>query len=189
MTRNRSASRSKHECASGRRAFVATLAALVVAPGCVAFDVFRRSDPAADERASREASSEALRELERRAKLSGDKRLKACFIGVSGGPNAGALSTSTRERLEGSKAFDMIGKREIQDALKESGVKANNIFIPREREKFVEALGSPIDFILVGNIETTESEDEEGRARRRRVYRLELVDVETNAKNEFVADL
>ena len=76
-------------------------------------------------------------------------------------------------------------------ALKESGVSANNVFIPSEREKFVDALGESVDYLLAGYVETRELDGEEsgGKEKMKRVYKLELVELETSKKCEFVADL
>lgn len=150
---------------------------------------FRSSNPETDRRAAEKATRGALDELERCASINSDKKITVCFIGVTGGPNAGSLSESTRERLE-SGSFRLLEKSDVQAALKESGVRANDVFIPRERRKFVEALGEDVDFLLAGYIERAKDEDDEERSKgKRMVYKLELVNVETNQKSEFIADL
>ena len=78
-------------------------------------------------------------------------------------------------------------------AFKESGVRANNVFIPTERKKFIDALGEDVDFLLAGYIENVnpdeDSDGSEARKGRRVVYKLELVDVESNQKSVFTTDL
>ena len=176
-----------------RRRFLTACACLTVLPlteGCAMFGgAFHASDPVADRRAADKATRGALDELERCASLNSDKKLTVCFIGVTGGPNAGDLSNATRERLEGG-SFRLLEKSDVQDALKESGVRANNIFIPNERRKFVEALGEDVDFLLAGYVERVDTDEDEERSRSKRtVYRLELVEIETNKKSTFTADL
>lgn len=177
-----------------RRSFLAAIAACAVASSCggcaLLGGAFRPSNPEADRRAANQASRDALKELERLAALNPKKKLVVCFIGATGGSNAGTLSDATREYLDG-REFRLIDKDAVKKAFKESGVRANNVFIPAERKKFADALGEDLDYILAGYVETTDASSEDGEESRgkRRVYKLELVDLETNEKREFVADL
>ena len=174
----------------GRRVAIMALltSPFALAGGCATFGSFHKSDPAVDERAARKVADEALEELDRLAKLHSDRKISACFIGVSGGSNAASLSTTTRERLE-TGSFKTFDKSLVQNALKESGVHANNVFIPKEREKFVEALGEPVDYLLAGYVEKEPVDPDDDKSAKKDVYRLALVEVETNKKLEFVADL
>ena len=159
--------------------------------GCAAFSSLKPVDAAITNRAAESASRDATRELERLATLHKDGRPSVCFIGVSGGPEAASLSDATRERLGEIKSVKFFEKTAVQAALKESGVSANNVFIPSEREKFVDALGESVDYLLAGYVETRELDGEEsgGKEKMKRVYKLELVELETSKKCEFVADL
>lgn len=150
--------------------------------------MFHSSNPEADRRAADKAAKDALKELEREAKLHSDKKLVVCFIGVAGGSNAANLSTATRELLEEGD-FRLLEKSAVQSALKESGVSPNNVFIPREREKFVAELGEDVDYFMAGYVEKQEEEDDDGKKSKRTVYKLELVNVATNHKSTFVADI
>ena len=179
------------EAVAARRRFLAAFACLASAPflgGCAVVEVFHSSDPEADRRAANKATKDALKELEREASLHSDKKLVVCFIGVAGGGSAANLSAATRERLEQGN-FRLLEKSAVHAALKESGVSPNNVFIPREREKFVAELGEEIDFLMAGYVEKIVEEDEDGKSIKRTVYRLDLVNVATNRKSEFVVDV
>ena len=179
------------ETVAARRRFLAACACLAGVPfvdGCAVANVFHSSDPEADRRAANKATKDALKELEREASLHSDKKLVVCFIGVAGGGSAANLSAATRERLEQGN-FRLLEKSAVQSALKESGVSPNNVFIPREREKFVAELGEEIDYLMAGYVEKIEEEDDDGKKIKRTVYKLDLVNVATNRKSEFVADV
>ena len=173
-----------------RRRFLATCAVLAGAPlvgGCAVADIFLSSDPDADRIAANKATKDALKALEREASLHPDKKLVVCFIGVAGGGSAADLSAATRERLEQGN-FRLVEKSAVQAALKASGVSPNNVFIPREREKFVSELGEDIDFLMAGYVERIVEEDEDGKKTRRTAYQLKLVNVATNRTFEFGGD-
>ena len=107
---------------------------------------------------------------------------------MTGGPNAANLSSATRELLEEGN-FRLLEKNVVQAALKESGVSPNNVFIPKEREKFVSELGEEVDYFMAGYVEKQEDEDDEGEKSKKTVYKLDLVNVATNRKSEFVAEI
>ncbi|MDO5309224.1 MAG: hypothetical protein Q4G03_06995 [Planctomycetia bacterium] len=145
------------------------------------------------EHASQETTSKVIREIQQRSTLSGEGTPTLCFLGVSG-DGAESLSTSTRTALEASSAFRLLDKSVVQAALKDSGVRANNVFIPAERKKLVDALGEPIDYLLAGYVESvsqdSDEDDEKSKgAANKLIYRLELVNIETNVKSEFTAEL
>ena len=85
--------------------------------------------------------------------------------------------------------------------MKESDVRANNLFIPTERKKFVAALGEPVDYLLAGYVERgivptdganqsdAQNADANENAKKGKIFKLELVELETNRKFEFVAPL
>ena len=146
------------------------------------------------------ATADALQELQRLTVLNGKQNATLCFLGVSGQGALGGLSEATRQQIETSSSFRLLEKSAVQAALKESDVRANNLFIPTERKKFVAALGEPVDYLLAGYVElgtvptadannsgTQNASDED--APKVKVFKLELVELETNRKFEFVAPL
>ena len=188
---------TKHEpvaLSSSRRKFViacicASCASLL--PGCA---TFRHDKVKVDEGAARKAARDVVDELRRVAELPTYQKKKptVCFLGVSGGGNSAEISATTRDILsEGN--FRLVEKSATTAAFKESGVRANNVFIPTERKKFIDALGEDVDFLLAGYIENVnpdeDSDGSEARKGRRVVYKLELVDVESNQKSVFTTDL
>ncbi len=143
--------------------------------------------------------SGALADLQRLSTLSENKEPTICFLGVSGkapGAPASAFSAATRRQFESRSSFRTLEKSAVESALKESDVRANNLFIPAERKKFVAALGEPVDFLLTGSLEPgkkADSDDSDGEsdsnAATGSIYKLELVDLATNKKYEYVAKL
>ena len=182
---------STRTCSYARDA-AATLCVLVALAtfGCSIFTRPKPIDMTTAQHAVDETTRQVTAELERRVKLDGGKRPTVCFLGVMG-DSATELSISTRSALDTSDSFRLLEKSVVQNALKESGVRANNIFIPAERKKFVEAVGEPVDYLIAGYVEYADpKEEEDGKsARASRVYRLELVNAETNVKSEFSAEL
>ncbi len=174
-----------------RRVFLAsslcgmgTLCAL----SCSTFSRLTSKAPTADARKIDEATSMVKNELERLSNASKRETPTICFLGVSGA-GAGSFSTATREQLENEEKIRVLSQSKMQDAIKQSGVKANNLFIPTEQKKFVKELGEPIDYILAGYIETVpidESDEDKGK---KDVFRLELVEIESSQKSSFVVDL
>ena len=181
---------TKHEpvaLSSSRRKFViacicASCASLL--PSCAAFSAFRHDKVKVDEGAARKAARDVVDELRRVAELPTYQKKK---------PTVSAeISATTRDILsEGN--FRLVEKSATTAAFKESGVRANNVFIPTERKKFIDALGEDVDFLLAGYIENVnpdeDSDGSEARKGRRVVYKLELVDVESNQKSVFTTDL
>ncbi|MBR5243294.1 MAG: hypothetical protein IKW13_03595 [Thermoguttaceae bacterium] len=141
------------------------------------------------------ATSEALQELQRLTVLNGKPNATLCFLGVSGQGDLGGLSEAARQQIETSSSFRLLEKSAVQAALKESDVRANNLFIPAERKKFVAALGEPVDYLLAGYVErgtvptAGAQADASEDAPKVKIFKLELVELETNRKFEFVAPL
>ena len=143
------------------------------------------------------ATSEALQELQRLTVLNGKQNATLCFLGVSGKGDQSGLSEAARQQIETGSSFRLLEKSAVQAALKESDVRANNLFIPAERKKFVAALGEPVDYLLAGyvekgtvpNADANASDAESDNAKKQTVFKLELVELETNRKFEFVAPL
>ena len=147
------------------------------------------------------ATSDALQELQRLTVLNGKQNATLCFLGVSGKGDLGGLSEAARQQIETSSSFRLLEKSAVQAALKESDVRANNLFIPTERKKFVAALGEPVDYLLAGYVErgtvpnadannpNAQNADSDENAKKVKVFKLELVELETNRKFEFVAPL
>ena len=142
------------------------------------------------------ATSDALQELQRLTVLNGKQNATLCFLGVSGKGDLGGLSEAARQQIETSSSFRLLEKSAVQAALKESDVRANNLFIPTERKKFVAALGEPVDYLLAGYVERgtvptagAQNADSDEDAPKVQIFKLELVELETNRKFEFVAPL
>ncbi|MBQ7814083.1 MAG: hypothetical protein IJ387_06270 [Thermoguttaceae bacterium] len=146
-------------------------------------------------------TSEALQELQRLTVLNGKQNATLCFLGVSGKGDQSGLSEAARQQIETGSSFRLLEKSAVQAALKESDVRANNLFIPAERKKFVAALGEPVDYLLAGYVEkgsvpsdgannsAAQNNDASENAKKQTVFKLELVELETNRKFEFVAPL
>lgn len=146
-------------------------------------------------------TSEALQELQRLTVLNGKQNATLCFLGVSGKGDQSGLSEAARQQIETGSSFRLLEKSAVQAALKESDVRANNLFIPSERKKFVAALGEPVDYLLAGyvekgvvptdgaNVSAAQNGDASGNAKKQTVFKLELVELETNRKFEFIAPL
>ncbi|MBR4834757.1 MAG: hypothetical protein IKU86_10580 [Thermoguttaceae bacterium] len=159
-------------------------------------DVVAVSSPAVEK-----ATSDALQELQRLTVLNGKENATLCFLGVSGKGDLGGLSEAARQQIETSSSFRLLEKSAVQAALKESDVRANNLFIPTERKKFVDALGEPVDYLLAGyvqdggapteNVDKPNASNAESNAapKKTKVFKLELVELESNRKFEFVAPL
>ena len=147
------------------------------------------------------ATADALQELQRLTVLNGKQNATLCFLGVSGKGDLGGLSEAARQQIETSSSFRLLEKSAVQAALKESDVRANNLFIPAERKKFVAALGEPVDYLLAGYVErgtvppadanspNAQNDDSDENAPKVKVFKLELVELETNRKFEFAAPL
>ena len=178
-----------------RRAFCgAAFVALCAAQGCAIFHRPKPIEPAVFKPAVSKNVGRAIKEATRLSLLEEEKDEKPtiCFIGVLG-ESADAISTATRDELELSNEIKTIDKNAMKVALKESGIKASEVYIPNKRKLFVESLGESFDYLLAGYVERVEErvdpDDEESATHARTVYRLELVNLETNKKSEFVADL
>ena len=50
-------------------------------------------------------------------------------------------------------------------------------------------LGEEVDYFMAGYVEKQEDEDDEGEKSKKTVYKLDLVNVATNRKSEFVAEI
>ena len=146
------------------------------------------------------ATSEALQELQRLTVLNGKQNATLCFLGVSGKGDQSGLSEAARQQIETGSSFRLLEKSAVQAALKESDVRANNLFIPAERKKFVAALGEPVDYLLAGYVErgavptdannsAAQNGETSENAKKVKLFRLELTELETNRKFEFVAPL
>jgi len=175
-----------------RRAFLTSclgvLGTTLCAPGCSTFSRLTTKAPTPDSRKIDEATSQVKSELERFASVSKKEKPTVCFLGVSG-LGAEDFSTVAREQLEDDEKIHILSKSKMQDALKSSGIKANNLFIPVERKKFVQELGEPVDYIVAGYVEKVpidESDEDKGK---KDVFRLDIVEVESSKKSSVVVDL
>ena len=187
----------------------ALLAAALFGPvastfGCAMFNKPKKLDPSLCSRAVSKTTAEAVKEIARVSELdetvqnesNGDKKSSkkpvVCFIGVLGN-GAEDVSKAARAELEDAKGIRLIEKSAMTAALKESGIKGSEVYIPAQREKFVDALGEPFDYLLAGFVEDVEEhvdpDDEDSKTIPKTIFRLELVQLETNRKAEFTADL
>lgn len=163
--------------------------------GCFGGKSDSESVAAVSSPAVEKATSEALQELQRLTVLNGKQNATLCFLGVSGKGDLGGLSEAARQQIEAGSSFRLLEKSAVQAALKESDVRANNLFIPAERKKFVAALGEPVDYLLAGYVErgtvptAGAQADASEDAPKVKIFKLELVELETNRKFEFVAPL
>lgn len=197
---------SSVESSSSKRrvvAFCLLLAALssTLSVGCFGGKNDSEAVAAVSSPAVEKATSEALQELQRLTVLNGKQNATLCFLGVSGKGDQSGLSEAARQQIETGSSFRLLEKSAVQAALKESDVRANNLFIPAERKKFVAALGEPVDYLLAGyvekgsvptdgaNVSAAQNADASESAKKQTVFKLELVELETNRKFEFVAPL
>ena len=168
-----------------RRAFVAAACAgMLAAPaGCALFNRPKKIDPSVFEPA-----------VNRHSELDQEKNTNptVCFLGVKG-ESAESISEATRAELQDGEGYTLLKKEDVKEALSDAGIRANDVYIPAERKKFLRELGRPVDYFLAGYVEDVEERvdpnDEESQLVPKRVYRLELLCLETNKKSEFVADL
>ena len=179
-----------------RRAFVAAACAgMLAAPaGCALFNRPKKIDPSVFEPAVNRVTKVAIKELNRHSELDQEKKTDptVCFLGVKG-ESAESISEATRAELQDGEGYTLLKKEDVKVALSDAGIRANDVYIPAERKKFLRELGRPVDYFLAGYVEDVEERvdpnDEESQLVPKRVYRLELLCLETNKKSEFVADL
>ena len=160
--------------------------------GCAVFHRPRKIDASARSRAVESAVGQALKDMTRLANLNDGKKPLVCFLGVMG-EGAEEFSDSVREELARSREIETVSKSDIQAALKEAGVRGTEVYIPAQRKLFTSALGKEFDYLLAGYIEEAEEhvdpDDENSRTIRKMVFRLELVEMSTNKKAEYVEDV
>lgn len=198
-----------------RRAFLgAACLCLCAAPtGCAMLHRPKPIDAAVYTTAVSKTTSQALKEIKRQGSIeavldkdkekdkdgaNGETKSESkekpvvCFIGVLGN-SAEEISNAARAELDDSAEIKLIGKAKFQAALKECGIRASEVYIPAQRKLFVEQLGESFDYLMAGYVETIEEpidpNDENSKTYDKTIFRLELVNMETNRKSEFTADL
>lgn len=79
---------------------------------------------------------------------------KICFLGVRDvyGHEIPELSASVRRRFAASPSYQFLDDATLDAGLKKSDVKKNDVFIPEEREKLTQALGTELDYFLSARI-------------------------------------
>lgn len=131
------------------------------------------------------------------AQKSGADRLKIAFLDVE---NKGmeelvdwrdTLRQRIDEAVNRSGRYRNISDRFVQAALKESGLKADELYLPEKRRKFIkilEANGNPVDFLMYASLNTGTTTS--GRETQRDyLLTLELVDVESGESEKVNADV
>ncbi len=131
------------------------------------------------------------------AQKSGTDRLKIAFLDVE---NKGmeelvdwrdTLRQRIDESVNRSGRYRNISDRFVQAALRESGLKADELYLPEKRRKFIkvlEANGNPVDFLMYASLNTgTTSSGRE--TQRDYLLTLELVDVESGESEKVNADV
>ena len=178
----------------GTFAVVLFVVALYLSPGCAAFRRPKPIEPSVFRPAASKTVKGAVKEMTRLADLEKDKAKKptVLFIGVLG-DNADSISQATREALEDAPEIRTIDKDRMKAALKERGLKPSQVYLPEQRKQFTEALGESFDYLLAGYVEQTDEpidpNDENSKTYAKTIYRLEVVDMETNKTSQFIADL
>ncbi len=126
--------------------------------------------------------------LQRRsAQRTGSDRLRIAFLGVENKSMEELVDWRDTVRQQIDTAVNKSGRyRNISDrfvaaALREDGLRADELFVPEKRRMFLktlEANGSPVEFLLHASLNSGTSG--QGRsAQRDYVLTLELVDIET----------
>ena len=105
-----------------------------------------------------------------------------CFLGVQGkdAEPIPALSESVRRQITEAGSFRLLDNAAIEEGLKSSGVKRNDIYIPENREKLTAALGRSFDYILSGRVISTPASQAGGALPAESVI-FELYSVRENA--------
>lgn len=82
---------------------------------------------------------------------------KICFLGVRDvyGHEIPELSESVRRRFAASPTYQFLDDATLEAGLEKSDVKKNDMFIPQEREKLTQALGTELDYFLSARIVRT----------------------------------
>lgn len=172
------------------QAFIAS--PIILSAGCSIFNKPKELDPSVYQRAVEKTTDNVVKELERLTKINNGKKPIVCFIGVLG-VSAEAISNATRAKLARRDEIQLIEKSKMTAALKESNIRASEIFIPAQRKLFANALNEPFNFILAGYVEDIEEKidpnDENSKTIPKTVFRLELFDLDSNKTFEFTEEL
>ena len=95
-------------------------------------------------------------------------------------------SVSTADR------FDLVSRRFVEAALRETRLRPSDLFIPSKRRQFIavlEAQGEPVDAIVFPNL-TSGTTEGEGKVRQRNyLLELEMVDVTNGSQRSYTARL
>lgn len=93
---------------------------------------------------------------------------KICFVGVenAGGEELGDIRESLAETIRGqisrSEIFETVDSRLVAAALRENGLRVDDLFLPEKRALFAESLGkmdAPFDYLLFAKVTTATTKD------------------------------
>jgi hypothetical protein len=118
---------------------------------------------------------------------------RVCFVGIENlsaeelGDFKEHLYQIINEKILSANAYDAISKRYMQVGLREAGLRPDSLFLPSNRQAFVqvmEAQGQPIDYLLYAQLTsgTTRSNNRSSQ----RDYRLTLNLININNGRETV---
>ncbi|MDO5308970.1 MAG: hypothetical protein Q4G03_05700 [Planctomycetia bacterium] len=93
---------------------------------------------------------------------------RVCFMNVenAGGEEMGDiredLAETIRTKLAQSAEFDLVDQRLVTAALRDSGLRLDDLLLPEKRARFLSSLGSdesPFDYILFAKVTTATTQD------------------------------
>ncbi len=133
--------------------------------------------------------------LARPGAAAGGEKLRVAYLGVE---NASAEDLGDfREQIfdlidtsiSTSGRYESLSGRFVERALREAGLKRDDLFLPKYRRTFAQVLeksDSPVDFLLFSKITSGTTEGESVR-QRNYLLTLELVDIETGQREQEAA--
>ncbi len=122
------------------------------------------------------------------AQRAGDDRLRIACLEVENlsaeelGDWQEHLYSLLTTSIARSERYDLISRRAVQAALRETRVSADQLFLPRYRNLFAEALGSagsPVDAMLFPSLTSGTTQGTGDSSQRNYDLALELVDLES----------
>ena len=130
---------------------------------------------------------EAVGKLLNRQSAAGSAlgKISVAYLGVENKSIEELVDTS----IETSGRYKSISRRFVKEALRESRLNADNLFIPKHRRKFIktlEAQGNPVEFLLFSKL-TSGTTRGDGVTQRAYALTLELVNVETGEQDKETA--
>lgn len=179
-----------------RREFVgaAVVGLTALTSGCAMFNKPKTLDPSEYMEPVKKTVAQVLDQLKRAPNFDKENKKKpvVCFIGVIG-PSSEDVSKAARAQLQKSEDIKVIEKAKMTAALKSADIRASEVFIPVKRKKFAAELGESFDYLLSGYVEDVEEHvdpnDDNSKTYTKTVFRLSLVDLDTNRTYDFTNDL